>query len=319
MSDQGGSQDRHDLSSSEIAELSELDSYLLAVYERVSNQGRWGPNDELGTLNFITPQVVRAACALVTEGRVVSVGRDLSTERTEVNFWPVQHLMISEHAGLTAAYDYVGMNPHGFSITHLDAVTHSQWRGQVYNGRRLQDIQTRTGLTFGSVYAQRNGIVSRGILLDVARAKGAPYLEPNEGISAADLNMTEAASGVTVQSGDVVFVRMGLAAWERQQGPQDVNTRAGLLPDCLEWLHERQVAVFGGDCIEKIPSGSSLFPLPLHHIGMPAMGLVLLDWPDVEPLATTCNELGRWEFLLNVAPIRLNGATGSAVNPLCVF
>jgi len=297
----------------------DLDAHLLKLFEAVSNEGRWGSDDELGTLNYITADVVREACSLVTEGRVVSVGRDLSTERTEVNFWPVQHLMIADHAGLTAAYDYVGINPHGFSITHLDAVAHSQWHGRVYNGRSLVEIQTRTGLSFGSIYAQRGGIVSRGILLDIARVRGVSYLRPDEGISASDLRMAEEASGVHVRSGDVVLVRMGLAAWEREHGPQDVDTRAGLLPDCLEWLHERQVAVYGGDCIEQIPSGSSQFPLPLHHIGMPSMGLVLLDWPDVEPLAAACNELSRWEFLFSVAPIRLKGATGAAVNPLCIF
>ncbi len=295
------------------------DDYLRGIFERVSNCGRWGDDDELGTLNFITAEKRVTAAKLVEAGKVVSVGRDLSTEADAVNFWPIQHLMVAEHAGIGPAYDFVGINPHGFAVTHLDAITHSNWNGRVYNGRTISEIQTRTGLTFGSIFAQREGIFTRGVLLDVASCRGVSALPPDAGITVADLEAAERMAAVRVGSGDVLLLRMGLRVWEADNGVQAVDRRAGLLPECLEWFHEREIAVYGGDCIERIPSASSEFRLPLHHIGMPSMGLVLLDWPEVEELAMTCIAFRRWEFLFTVAPMRLDGATGAAVNPLCIF
>jgi len=146
-----------------------------------------------------------------------------------------------------------------------------------------------------------------------------PWLTPDEGVSPGDLDRAEALAGERVGSGDAVIVRVGLAARERVEGTEDPSHRAGLLPECLPWLHEREVAVYGGDCIEKLPSPYPRVPAPFHMVALVAMGLVLLDNPAVEELADVVQEVGRSAFLLTCAPLALRGGTGSAVNPLAVF
>jgi kynurenine formamidase len=122
-----------------------------------------------------------------------------------------------------------------------------------------------------------------------------------------------------VDRGDAVFVHIGLERREADQGTENPGMRAGLDGDCLPWLHDREVAVYSGDCVERIPYPSKAVPLPLHQVGLVAMGLVLLDCPRLADLVVACSDTGRNEFLLTVAPLRLPGATGSPVNPLCVF
>ncbi|MFG2005508.1 cyclase family protein [Spirillospora sp. NPDC048911] len=295
------------------------DEELLALAERVSNRGRWGHDDELGTLNYITPEKRRTAAALVRSGETLSIARDLSATPDPATGEAVDHRMLFAGPGPTYASDYVGIAPHGFTMTHLDAVCHSTWNGRLYNGRHVEDVQYHDGLAFGSIHAMRDGIFTRGVLLDVARALDVEYLEPDHLIGVEDLHAAEELCGVHVESGDALLVRTGLRRWEAEHGPLSADTRAGLGARCVEWMHEREVAVYGGDCVELIPYPSDMIQMPLHHIAMPSMGLILLDWPEVEELAVTCRHYDRWEFLLTVAPIRLPRATGAAVNPICVF
>ena len=292
---------------------------LTGLFERCSNRGRWGADDELGTLNYITKEKRRAAAALVRTGRTVSIGRDMSTVADRVNPDPVRHRMLYDQDPPVSALDSIEMSTHGFALTHLDAITHVFWHGQAYNGQKAADVLSPAGLRSGSVYAQRDGIVTRGVLLDVAAAREVPYLAPGDTVTAADLTAAEKHAGVRVETGDAVFVHIGLERREASQGTEDPAARAGLDGDCLPWLHEREVAVYSGDCVERIPYPSEAVPLPLHQIGLVAMGLVLLDCPRLAGLVAACTDTGRPEFLLTVAPLRLPGATGSPVNPLCVF
>ena len=292
---------------------------LVALFDRCSNRGRWGEADELGTLNYITDEKRHAAATLVRLGRTVSIGRDLSTVADRVNRDPVRHRMLYDQDPPVSALDSIEMSTHGFALTHLDAISHVFWRGNAYNGRRAGDVLSPAGLRSGSVYAQREGIFTRGVLLDVAGARGVPYLTPDQTVTAADLRTAEQHAGVRVESGDAVFVHIGLERREAEQGTEDTSARAGLDADCLPWLHEREAAVYSGDCVERIPYPSAAVPLPLHQIGLAAMGLVLLDCPRLTELVAACADTGRNEFLLTVAPLRLPGATGSPVNPLCVF
>jgi kynurenine formamidase len=292
---------------------------LTELFERCSNHGRWGPDDELGTLNYITDEKRRAAAALVRTGRAVSIGRDMSTVADRVNTDPVRHRMLYDQDPPTSALDSIELSTHGFALTHLDAVSHVFWQGQAYNGKRAADVLSPAGLRSGSVYAQRDGIITRGVLLDIAAARGVPYLAAEETVTARDLTAAEEHAGVRVESGDAVFVHIGLERREADQGTENPGARAGLDGGCLPWLHEREVAVYSGDCVERIPYPSEAVPLPLHQIGLVAMGLVLLDCPRLAELVAACADTGRHEFLLTVAPLRLPGATGSPVNPLCVF
>ena len=289
------------------------------LFAELSNAGRWGSDDELGTLNYITPDKVRDAMGTVTSGRVVSIGNDLDTVASPGNARPVVHRMLyTEHEALSAG-DSLEITAHGFSVTHMDAVGHVYFRGAVYNGRRAADVITRTGMTFGSIMAMRNGIVTRGVLLDIAASQGVEYLADDAIVSAADLDAAETFAGVTVGTGDAVLVRTGRAIRELSADPATPQRRAGLDVDAVRWLHRREAALYGGDCIERFPSPHPEMALPLHELGLAAMGLALLDWPDVEALLAACREEARSDFLLMVAPLRIPGGTASAVNPLCVF
>jgi kynurenine formamidase len=296
------------------------DEELLAIFESCRNWGRWGDDDELGTLNYITDEKRRSAAALVTEGTVVSLAQELSKHETASNPRPIVHHMAYEAHAPHAAIDFFGMVPHGFSMTHLDAIGHCFHDGYLYNGRRAEDaVRKGSGLEWCSILAQREGFFSRGVLLDVAAARGVDWLQPGDYVTADDLEAAEKLHGLRVETGDVLFVRVGLDARESAEGPEDRSLRAGLDGGAVRWLHEREVAVYSGDCIERMPYPSTRVPVPLHMIGLVAMGLILLDAPDLRELVARCRELDRYEFLVTAAPITIPNATGSPVNPLAIF
>lgn len=292
---------------------------VLALFERCSNQGRWGPDDELGTLNFVTSEVRRAALAGVVHGEVVSIGKDLRTRGSAQVPPSAVHAMVYGGHSQISAQDLLTLVPHGFEMTHLDALAHSYFDGRIYNGRVASDVVTPSGITFGSIAAFAEGILTRGVLLDVPAARGVEHLEAGEGIGVADLEAAEHLAGTEVREGDAVLVRSGI---DRRLGdaPADPSApREGLLPQVVPWLHERRVSLYSGDCIERLPSGYERVPLPLHQVGMVAMGLVIADCVDAEALAATCRRFGRHDFLLVIAPLRVPGGSASPVNPLAVF
>jgi kynurenine formamidase len=290
----------------------------LEYFTTCSNTGRWGADDELGTLNHITPDRVLEAIRTVDRGVSVSLGHDvlLGSEPLELGG---ASLRILHEAGSRGVADVVTIAPHGFAVTHMDALGHVGHDGSVYNGRRLEDVVSEGGLTFGAVTAMSSGILARGVLLDVAETRGVPTLLEGEGISVDDLLAAERRSGTAVRSGDALFLRSGIGQDSRWLDPSTIGGRPGVLPEVIPWLYERQVALYSGDCIERLPSIGDAGDLPLHEIGLAAMGLAMLDNSNVEVLRTACQTYGRAEFLLVVAPLRISGGTGSAVNPLAVF
>jgi kynurenine formamidase len=293
---------------------------ILRIAERCSNHGRWGPDDELGTLNFIEPATRLAALATVRLGRPVSIGQDLVTETVAGSPAPAVHRMLfAAHNGANAALDLVEIAPHGVTVTHLDAVAHMFVEGRAYNGRLAAETVTPAGLTFGSIYAQRDGILTRGVLLDIAAARGLPWLPPTARIYPDDLDRAEAFASTSVRRGDSVFVRTGLMSRIAAEGPEDPSSRAGLMPECIPWFHEREVALYSGDCYDHVPLPYTRLPAPFHQIALASMGMTFLDAADLEELSEVCATIGRYEFLLTVAPLRIPGGTGSAVNPICYF
>jgi kynurenine formamidase len=295
------------------------DGELEAMFRRCSNTGKWGPNDELGTLNYITPAKRIAAAQLVKTGEVVSVGRDLTTRQSKTNGQPVVHVMMFSDANSPSCGDYFTIAPHGMVVTHMDALCHFSWKDQFYNGRKRSETLTASGAKLGSIYAQRQGIFTRGVLLDVAAARGVSWYKPDEYVTVADFEVAEKRQRVRVESGDAIFVRTGMERMEAELGEQDIYPRAGLHAECVEWMHNRQVSVYGGDCIEKLPYPSESFTSAVHMIVLASMGLPILDWPSLTELARTCERLGRWDYLLTTAPLRLPGGTASPINPLCLF
>jgi kynurenine formamidase len=296
------------------------DDEITAIFERCKNWGRWGDDDQLGTLNHITPEKRRAAGMLIREGIVVSLAQVLSKHESPSNPRPIVHLMAYEGHQPNASIDFFGMVPHGFSVTHLDAVGHVFVDGVLYGGRRAEDVVRKpSGLEWCSILEQRGGIVTRGVLLDVAAARGIPWLNAGDYVTPADLEAAERAQGISIEPGDLLIVHVGLEAREAVDGPEDRSLRAGLDAGAVGWLHDRGVAVYSGDCIERMPYPSARFPVPLHMIGLVAMGLVLLDAPVLTELVETCRRLNRHEFFVTVAPLTIPNGTGSPVNPLAIF
>ena len=293
------------------------DDELEAMFERCSNSGKWGPDDELGTLNYITADKRIAAARLVRTGEVVALGRDIPLAASKVDPNPVR-LMITYGNG-PGISDYFAMAPHGMTITHLDALAHFSFDDTLYNGRKRSATMSAGGARWGSIFAMRQGVLTRGVLLDVAAARGVPWYESDEYVTVADLEAAEQRQNVRVSSGDALFVRSGMERMEQERGLQDTYPRAGFHAECAEWMHAREVAIYGGDCIEKLPYPSERFPSPMHMIALASMGLPILDWPALTALAATCNREARWDFLFTTAPMRLPGATSAPVNPLCLF
>jgi kynurenine formamidase len=292
---------------------------VIGLFETCSNAGRWGPGDELGTLNYVTREKRLEALALVRDGDSISIGRDLVVRGSTQSPPSATHVLMYAGHEPSAALELLSLVPHGFEMTHLDAVTHSYFEGQVYNGRRAAQVVTPGGVAFGSIMAAAEGIVTRGVLLDVAAARGVVHLRADDGIGVDDLEQAEALAQTRVGSGDAVFIRSGQALREREEGPIGEGGREGVLAEVIPWLHEREVAVYSGDCIERMPSGYERVPMPLHQIGMVAMGLAILDCADCERLAAVCRARRRYTFCVCVAPLRVPGGSASAVNPLALF
>jgi len=293
------------------------DDELEAMFRRCSNTGKWGADDELGTLNYVTAAKRIAAAQLVRTGEVVSLGRDISQTASKVDPNPAR-LMITYGNG-PGISDYFAMAPHGMTITHLDSLAHFSFNDTLYNGRKRSATMTSGGAQWGSIFALRQGIFTRGVLLDVAAARGVPWYESNEYVTVADFEAAEKRQNVRVSSGDALLVRTGMERMEQERGIQDTYPRAGFHAECAEWMHEREVAIYGGDCIEKLPYPSESLTSAVHMIVLASMGLPILDWPALTELARTCERLKRWDYLLTAAPLRLPGGTASPINPLCLF
>lgn len=297
-------------------------------FTTLSNWGKWGPTDQLGALNYITPEKRKQAAALVQEGYAVSLSLPLATQPGPNNPTPVMHLMMqtgapNEEGMVPVPYsaDYFAIAPHGLANTHLDALCHVFHQGKMYNGYPASEV-TAQGARKGAIDALRDGIISRGVLIDIPRLKGREWLEPGEAIAPADLEAAEQAGHFRVEEGDVLFVRTGRHARQNARGAWDGLREglAGLGAACLPWLHARRVAALGSDgASDVLPSGYEKILLPIHAVAIVAMGLHLLDNCDLERLAEACARRARWTFLLVVSPLVLLRGTASPVNPLAVF
>ena len=307
----------------------EVKGYLRSL----SNWGRWGTSDQLGTINLITPAKRIAAAGLVRDGVSVTCARPIVTDITaDTTFQPLRFMVDSGEGRDTAspernlerrgASEFIGMVFHGYTITHVDTPAHYFWEGKLYNGRSCTLVTSREGATVESVDLLHDGVVSRGVLLDVARTRSIPWMEPGEGVMPADLEAAERAAGVRVEPGDILLVRTGYYARRLAEGPVH-PLRAGspaLHVACCPWLRERGVAMIGTDTHNDIsPPPYPAMGNSFHVVSLVAMGLWLIDNANLEDLARACGEQGRWEFLLTVAPLRLRNVTGSPVNPIAVF
>jgi kynurenine formamidase len=303
---------------------------LAALFSTLKNWGRWGGDDERGALNHLRPEHRRAAAGLVVDGLTVSLAHDLPFAPTGENPYPAQHHMLAAGdartstgiPGYEATRDYVGAHVHGLGVTHVDALCHMLVEGEMYNGRPFTEVRS-DGARRNTVMALADGLVGRGVLLDVAAVRGVPYLPGGEVVGVDELRRVEAALGVAVGPGDILLIAHGRDARRDERGglTPHVDGLAGLHPDVLPWLHEREVAVLGSDGIsDPVPGlGVARWPFPVHQIGITAIGLHLIDNLALGALSAACAERRRHEFLFSMAPLRIAGGTGCPVNPTAVL
>lgn len=300
-----------------------------ALFKSVCNWGRWGLNDERGTLNYITPEHIRAAAQLVRSGRTVSMAIPLNKVAGPDNPRPPAHYMAHNydiHWDLGEpqfATDYFGSEIHGDCHTHMDALCHVAYKGKLYNGKPVGSVTTH-GPTMQDITAFAAGIVGRGVLVDLPRLRGVKWLEPGEAVTTEELEAAEKAQGVRLGAGDILLFRTGHHRRRLELGPwnpgYDGEGRAGLHATALTLLHERKVAVFfpDGDG-ETVPSQVEKIAYPIHALQIAAMGMVCADSLQFEELAPICEQEKRWEFLVTAAPLRLPRGTGSLFNPIAIL
>ena len=310
-----------------MGELSTAD--VAKIFESVKNWGRWGADDERGALNYITPARRAAAAALVRDGGIVSCAHDFPVHPSPENPMPAQHMMVTagdacttpDRPGFETTGDYLGIAFHGMATSHIDALCHVFVRGKMYNGIDGSEVKS-TGARRNTIMAAADGIASRGVLLDIPRLRGVEWLEPHERVTLEELEAAERAQDVSVQEGDILLVATGRDARREALGPWDPwEGLAGLHPDCVPFLHERRIAVIGADGVsDRLPdSGIPDWPVPIHQCCLVAMGVHLLDNLYLQSLAAACAERARWEFFFAVSPLRVQGGTGSPINPFAVF
>jgi kynurenine formamidase len=302
---------------------------LRALGRRVSNWGRWGADDERGTVNFITPEKLRQAAGCIRRGVVFSLALPFGAEGPQfgqagrVN--PV-HLMTSTNSPMSAdpdgiryADDFIMMPLQ--CATQWDSLAHVHYGGQLYNGHSVASV-TANGAERNGIDKQRAGIASRGVLLDVARARGVERLGLGYAITPADLDAAERAQGVRVEPGDVLLVRTGHMQVFTRDGDRVTYMKQmpGLGTACIEWLHARQVAAVATDTnmVEVYPLEDPATMLPVHTIGIRDMGLTLGEMFDLEALAADCAADGTWQFFFVAAPLPVTGGVGSPINPLAI-
>jgi kynurenine formamidase len=288
----------------------------------LSNWGRWGKEDQLGAINLITPAKRKQAASLVKEGVSVSLARDVEKEPAVDNTRPFEHVMNLTGANNPGPFslDTYSVNYHGYAHTHIDALCHMFYQGKMYNGF-LQSEVTQKGGARLSILNLKQGIFTRGILIDAARLTGVAYLEPGTPIYPEDLEAWEKKTGLKVSSGDVVFIRTGRWARRAAVGPWDVGAgSAGLHASCARWLKQRDVAIIGSDAAsDVVPSGVEGVSLPIHQLVLVALGVHIFDNCDLEALGEEAAKRNRWEFLLTASPLAVPGGTGSPLNPIATF
>ncbi|GGV27595.1 cyclase [Streptomyces filipinensis] len=297
------------------------------LYRRLRGRAHDGGAVRRGALDRLTPERVVAAAAEVRCGRTVSLAATVETRSAPDSPEPASHRMTApthreETAapGLVFARDRFAMNVHGDVDSHLDALCHVIFDGELYGGVPSSTV-TPDGAGALTLDLVRDGIVGRGVLLDLPRLRGVPWLDPGDQVTAEDLAAAETVQETTVKPGDLLFVRVGHRLRRRTLGPWDVTrARAGLHPTAMDFLAERGVSVLGSDGnSDAAPSAVAEVGFPVHVLAVNAMGLHLLDWLDFEELVPLCEQQARWHFLCVIAPLRLPAATGSPVNPIAVL
>ena len=305
---------------------------MLDWFTALSNWGRWGDDDQRGCLNLITPAKGKQAAALVQDGTPVSCARPIVTDITPDTTHQVQRHMVDSGEGRDTdpperrlvrrgAAEFIGMVFHGQTITHIDALSHYSWQGKLYNGKPASLITSREGAQTHSIEPACDGIVTRGVLLDIPKVRGVSWLPPEEPVMPQDLEAAERSEGVRVEEGDILLVRTGNYRKRLDLGPvPGSEPMTACQVACTPWFKERGIAMLGTDTSNDVrPSHYATITSPLHTMCLVTLGLWLIDNANLEQLAEACQQRNRYEFMLTLAPLRLRNVTGSPVNPIALF
>lgn len=299
------------------------------LFREVSNWGVWGAEDERGTLNYITPQTIQRAAAPVKTGQAVSMAIPVSKVAGPDNPRPPAHYMsmlfeMDKSLGEPGfSLDYIASEIHGDCHTHIDALCHIAYENKMYNGRPTSMVTSKGPQTM-DITTYANGIIGRGVLLDLARHRGVKWLEPGEAVTREELEACEKVQGVRLGEGDIFVFSTGHHRRRMELGPwnngYDGEGKASLHCDAMTLLHERKVAAFfpDGDG-DTVPSNVEGVAYPVHALQIAAMGMICADSLNLEDVAAVAGAEQRWEFLVVAAPLRFPGATGSLFNPLAIF
>ncbi len=282
----------------------------------VSNWGRWGKDDQIGTMNLVTPAKRKAAAALVKDGVSVSLSAVPNEEKAIDNPTPYEH----EMRGI--AIDRWGVSYHGVAHTHLDSLAHVNDQGVFYNGYKPDPAQVKQANRHSrnGIDNLKDGVFTRAVLYDMPRLKGVPYLNPSTPIYVEDLEAWEKKTGVKVGPGDAFLLRTGVWTKRKAVGSYErgrMGTDPGLDPSVIPWLKKRDVAIVGSE------HPLYLSPSPIlgaaHDFSLVYLGIHLVDNADLDAVSAAAAARSRWEFLLTMAPIPIVGGTGSPINPIATF
>lgn len=313
-----------------------LDEYC----ERFRNWGNWGSEDEIGTLNYITPSKVIEAAGLVRQGKILSLALpfDASGPQTgrfgRVN--PIHQMVATgtDHvAGNQRVLDFEE-GPYGFGYaddtitmylqtgTQWDGLSHIFRDGKMWNGRDARLVSS-AGAARNGIEKFKDKVVTRGVLLDIPRLKGVEHLEPGEAIYAEDLDAAAARAGLVIGEGDIVLIRtgeLGRRLRERNWGPFSAGDAPGISFTTAPWLAEKRLAGIASDTwgVEVRPNELKGAFQPLHLVIVVNMGLLVGEIFYLEELAQDCAQDGVYEFLFVASPLPITGAVGSPINPLAI-
>ena len=299
-----------------------------------NNWGRWGDDDERGAMNLITPESRLAALSSVRSGKTMSLGRALETMPAANNPEPAQHFMHYWHNGGESTFerptdvepggwavDYYGVSYHGFATTHLDAISHVWDKDGMYNGRDPHVHVTTDGVTFGGVQHWAADIVTRGVVLDIPAFRGTNYVTADTPVHGSELEAAARHQGVELRPGDALCVFSGREKWqldhpETPYGDFSIR-RAGLHASCLPFFRDNDLSLLGWDMLDDKPWDYDV--AFTTHGAIWAYGMALVDNMVLDKLAEACHERGAYDFMFVVAPLVMEGGTGSPVNPIAIL
>ncbi|UNZ18762.1 cyclase family protein [Streptomyces sp. 891-h] len=299
------------------------------IAARVNNWGRWGAGDETGTLNLVTDEVVRRAVATVRSGRRLALALPLQQDGVQTGLIPGRvnplHTMVALNLEMfgpgtvATSDDAVTMGLQ--AATHWDGLPHVSHGGRIYNGRPADTVTAHGGAAFSGI--EKSGpVVSRGVLLDVARARGVDQLAGGHAVTPEDLDAAEEFAGTHVRAGDIVLVRTGqLRRYLAGDKHGYAHPSPGLSLRTPAWFHARDVAAVANDTLtfEIVPPEIEGLWLPVHALHLVEMGMLQGQNWNLEELSAACADEGRYAFLLTAQPEPFTGGTGAPVAPVAVL